>query len=89
MAKTNIRGISQARAWWRGKVKEYGPVFFARAPTPALVGKVAAPDPTKVSHAFSGVFTYGWRVYAFTDVVARDRFVAEYARACESEDPCP
>lgn len=83
------RNIAQARAWWRDRVRAYGPLFFAEAPTPALVGRAHAPDPVKIEHTMSGVFRDGWRTWAFRDVVARDRFVETWEQAKVCDDPCP
>lgn len=63
-------------------------LFFAACPNPNLDADYKHTC-EKTDHAFSAVFAYGWRTYAFTREADRDHFVDKWERAIVVEDPIP
>lgn len=77
------------RQMMRTMIAKYRDRFYATHPTPGRgpFDRSKFPDPTKVTHTFSGVLVSGTRIWAFDTEEERDRFTALWPNAQKSEQP--
>lgn len=70
-------------------IRKYPGRFYATHPTPGRgrFNRADFPDPTKVTHTFSGVLEYGTRIWAFDTEEARNAFTDLWPRAQKSQEP--